>query len=278
MAKQDFCFTYYDGDAARDKAHMTRLCRGAYDDLISMQRKVGHMSLETIKMVLSSDFDACWASLKFILKTDSEGLFFIEWVENSIKKMQEKSQKQTKKITEYWERRKGLEYTLEQKNNTIVSKNQILEEPIIENENGNGYVIEEKGGMGEKTNLNLNFIYPSQNEIDNMELPENEIENCTMIIDNRKRIYNISHVPGSTMPPETILLWQNFKITNFTGDKPYSSKNSIIQHFKNFLNTQKFYATNRGYNGNKSSEFAKNDQHIGDNIASLANYLSKTSS
>ncbi len=40
MAKEDFCFTYYDGDAARDMAHMNRLERGAYTDVIISQRKI----------------------------------------------------------------------------------------------------------------------------------------------------------------------------------------------------------------------------------------------
>lgn len=86
MAKEDFCFTYYDGDAARDVAHMTRLCRGAYHDLVIMQRKVGPMTMGQIKMVLSSDFDTCWPSIEFILKTTDDQKYFIEWVEKSVKK------------------------------------------------------------------------------------------------------------------------------------------------------------------------------------------------
>jgi 5-methylcytosine-specific restriction endonuclease McrA len=84
VAKEDFCFTYYDGDAARDKAHMTRLERGAYDDIISAQRKRGHLSIDDIKRVLSKDFTECWPSLEWILKKDAEEKYFIEWVDNSI--------------------------------------------------------------------------------------------------------------------------------------------------------------------------------------------------
>ena len=44
MAKADFCFTYYDGDATRDMAHMNRLERGAYTDVVIQQRQRGHLS------------------------------------------------------------------------------------------------------------------------------------------------------------------------------------------------------------------------------------------
>jgi hypothetical protein len=94
MAKEDFCFTYYDGDAARDKAHMDRLERGAYDDIISAQRKKGHLSIDDIKKVLSRDFERCWPSLEWILKKDLEGRFYIEWLENSLTKSRKHSKKQ----------------------------------------------------------------------------------------------------------------------------------------------------------------------------------------
>lgn len=94
MAKEDFCFTYYDGDAARDKAHMNRLERGAYDDIISAQRKRGHLLLEDIKRVLSKDFETCWASLEWILKKDEDGKYYIEWVDKSIDKMRRHSERQ----------------------------------------------------------------------------------------------------------------------------------------------------------------------------------------
>src|SRR6185436_10497627 len=102
MAKEDFCFTYYDGDAARDKAHMSRLERGAYDDLISAQRKRGHLSLDDIKKVLSKDFEECWPSLQWVLKIDSEQKYFIEWVDKSLEKMRSHSKKQKEKADKRW--------------------------------------------------------------------------------------------------------------------------------------------------------------------------------
>lgn len=105
MAKEDFCFTYYDGDAARDKAHMTRLERGAYDDIISAQRKFGHLSLMVIKKTLGSDFDTCWFSLELILKVDDEGKYYIEWVKKSVEKAQSHSKKQKDNAGKRWQKK-----------------------------------------------------------------------------------------------------------------------------------------------------------------------------
>lgn len=153
MAKQDFCFTYYDGDAARDKAHMTRLCRGAYDDFISMQRKAGHLDLDTVKMVLSSDFESCWPSLKFILKTDSDGKYFIEWVDKSVEKMAKNAAMQKEKIESYWDDVKKGKIQRNGKSDTMVQKKEETVKPL---ENGDGDGNEDKneiqeGGAGETT-------------------------------------------------------------------------------------------------------------------------------
>lgn len=134
MAKEDFCFTYYDGDAARDKAHMTRLERGAYDDIISAQRKRGHLSIDDIKRVLSKDFDECWASLEWILKKDTEQKFFIEWVDKSIAKMRANSLKQKEKVDKRW---KNDTEHIPRYNN---GKETVI--PFYEYENGNEDEIE----------------------------------------------------------------------------------------------------------------------------------------
>jgi len=98
MAQLDFCFTYYDTDASRDKAHMNRLERGAYDDIISAQRKFGRLELKLITKVLGNDFESCWYALELILKFDGER-YFIEWLENSIAKSKEYSKKQSERRT-----------------------------------------------------------------------------------------------------------------------------------------------------------------------------------
>jgi len=90
MAKEDFCFTYYDGDAARDMAHMNRLERGAYSDLIVSQRKFGRLSMSLIKKTLGHDFDQVWESLEVVLKVEDEK-YYIEWLDTSVLKMKKQS-------------------------------------------------------------------------------------------------------------------------------------------------------------------------------------------
>lgn len=148
VAKEDFCFTYYDGDAARDKAHMTRLQRGAYDDIISAQRKRGHLSIDDIKRVLSKDFDECWPALEWVLKFDDQQKFFIEWVDKSLEKMRKHSQTQKDRIEKYWADKKkeglGTSESIPRNNHGTD-----LEEPL-EDGNGDGYNTGFKeGGMGE---------------------------------------------------------------------------------------------------------------------------------
>lgn len=95
MAKSDFCFTYYDGDATRDMSHMNRLERGAYTDLIIIQRKFGHLTLDRIKKTLGKDFVECWESISVVLKQDQEQLFYIEWLEISERKAKKHAEKQS---------------------------------------------------------------------------------------------------------------------------------------------------------------------------------------
>lgn len=149
MAKEDFCFTYYDGDAARDKAHMNRLQRGAYDDIISAQRKRGHLSIEDVKRVLSGDFDVCWPALEWILKVDEAGKYFIEWVDKSIEKMRKHSQKQKDKVNARWGKNKPEEY---QNDTTVLPQYNNGIDPVIPLENGDGNensIGFKEGGMGE---------------------------------------------------------------------------------------------------------------------------------
>lgn len=94
MAKEDFCFTYYDGDAARDTTHMNRLERGAYHDIIISQRKFGRLTLDQIKKILGRDFADCWPAIELIMKV-ADGKYFIDWLEMSIQKMRLHSKKQS---------------------------------------------------------------------------------------------------------------------------------------------------------------------------------------
>lgn len=179
MAKEDFCFTYYDGDAARDKAHMTRLQRGAYDDIISAQRKRGHLSIDDIKRVLSKDFDECWPALEWVLKQDEAQLFYIEWVDKSLDKMRKHSQKQTEKVNARWNKKTPEQY---QNDTTVLPRNNHGSSPVIPLVNGNGNEDGlgnefKEGGMGETTPIGIvpdmllafmaeNSAYPSDHVTD----------------------------------------------------------------------------------------------------------------
>jgi hypothetical protein len=93
VAKEDFCFTYYDGDALRDMSHMDRLERGGYNDIVLQQRKFGRMTLDQIKKVLGKDFSTVWPSIELVLKME-DGKYWIDWLENSIVKSKKHSKKQ----------------------------------------------------------------------------------------------------------------------------------------------------------------------------------------
>lgn len=95
VAKSDFCFTYYDGDAASDMQHMNRLERGAYSDLILFQRKIkGAFTIDQAKKFLSNDFEFVWPSLELILQKTDDGKYFIEWLAKSEAKAKSHSEKQ----------------------------------------------------------------------------------------------------------------------------------------------------------------------------------------
>lgn len=94
MAKIDFCFTFYDGDATRDASHMNRLERGAYYDLIIAQRKFGRLSLDQIRKVLGKDFDDVWPAIELTMLIN-DGFYYIEWLENSLQRMVAESRNQS---------------------------------------------------------------------------------------------------------------------------------------------------------------------------------------
>lgn len=128
MAKADFCFTYYDGDASRDMAHMNRLERGAYHDIIISQRKFGHLTKDQIQKILGRDFVSCWDSISLILK-EKDGKFFIEWLDNSEQKAKKHARFQS-------EKRKGK--TKQQPDLTEHKPNETKQQPLGD---GNGDVF-----------------------------------------------------------------------------------------------------------------------------------------
>lgn len=203
MAKEDFCFTYYDGDAARDKAHMSRLERGGYDDLISAQRKFGHLSIEIIKRVLGSDFAGCWPSIEVIMTKDDQGKYFIEWVENSIEKMRRQAKKQKEKIDGYWKDVNSGKKVRTPKNDTTeipqYKKNDTVEEPL-EDGNGDGYGNE---NVFEDFGKSENLLIPQMSQVfvkHNPHYPADKEKDYEKLMDIARFLCKVGKLRGS---PET---------------------------------------------------------------------------
>lgn len=104
---KDPAFLFYDGDAARDVSHMNRLERGCYFDFIQAQRKFHGITIEQARKILGKDFDSCWQALELIL-TLKDGLYYIEWVRESIEKRRIHAEMQRKRIQDYWDKKKNI--------------------------------------------------------------------------------------------------------------------------------------------------------------------------
>ena len=159
---KDPAFLFYDGDAARDVSHMTRLERGCYFDFIQAQRKFHGITVEQARKILGKDFEECWPALELILQIDDEGKYFIEWIRFAEENRAQHAEKQRKRIQDYWDRKKKEEKNLkkEEKENdtTVIPRNKsgittdipYVNEIAIENENEDKIVSKDKGVQGEK--------------------------------------------------------------------------------------------------------------------------------
>lgn len=86
MAK-DPAFLFYPGDWMGGTITFSRSHKGAYMDLLMCQYNQGHMSLHDIQTILGTDFEPMWEpKLKSKFKTDANGLFYNEKLENEIVK------------------------------------------------------------------------------------------------------------------------------------------------------------------------------------------------
>lgn len=233
MAKEDFCFTYYDGDAARDKAHMTRLERGGYDDIISAQRKFGRLTMDIIRRVLGSDFQSCWANIEIVMMKDEEGKYYIEWVENSVNSMRKNSKKQKEKIENYWNDVKSGKIQRNKKNGTAVIpqyKKEHTTEIPLEDVYGNEYVLEKEGGVGEeKPGLSPDGFFSDQ--IDKkISLSKDDVDMTIQYISImcRKKLFE-TDVGG---------YWEAFKIQQLQKHEWYNGFPDLISHFRDFLKNQ----------------------------------------
>jgi hypothetical protein len=161
MAKSDFCFTFYDGDAARDMQHMDRLTRGGYIDFIISQRKFGRLSLDFVKRILGKDFSEIWPQIEIVCSQDENQRYYLEWLERSEAKAKShsahqsengkhggrpKNQNPTK--TQPKPNGKPTETQMEADQNPVYVKKKPLEDG-----NGDGNGIEYVNGFGKSENL-----------------------------------------------------------------------------------------------------------------------------
>lgn len=102
----DPAFLFYPADASEDTQFLNRLERGCYFDLLKAQKKHRRFSLELIKKVLGADFFTCWPSVESVLKKDGE-FYYIAWVNEAIEKRAAHSEKQKKRIKDYWDKKKA---------------------------------------------------------------------------------------------------------------------------------------------------------------------------
>lgn len=121
---RDPAILFYDADAARDVSHMNRLERGCYFDLVMAQIKFGGYTAEQARKILGSNFNDCWGAIEMILSNE-EGVFFIEWLRNSISKRRRHSDMQRERINKRWYPKSG---------NTTVLPANYLKANVIENE------------------------------------------------------------------------------------------------------------------------------------------------
>jgi hypothetical protein len=182
VAKEDFCYTHYDGDEARDMAHMNRLERGAYTDLRVFQRKVGHLSLDQIKKVLSKDFEECWPGIELVLKQDEDGKYFIEWLENSLQRAKRHSSKQSNNG----------------KNGGRPPKNKPKQNPDETQTKPN------EGGVGETIPQGIVPDMLQQFKALNPDYPTDQTTDFPALLETAKKIASWQKLPGDVTRPKNI--------------------------------------------------------------------------
>ena len=254
MAKQDFCFTYYDGDAARDMAHMDRLTRGAYNDLIIHQRKVkdGLLSMEHIKGALGADFEKCWFGLQIILKKCGE-FFYIEWVKNSVEKMKENSKKQSEKAKNRWEKEnlkideKTICNATALNNDATALKNDANAMPL---EDGNGNENKDEFILGHEMKFFFQNFFPKYAFYDNSDM--DAILEFQNFIASQNKIKNI--FPNFNLVEKQVIFkdWKRFCnwFKNIQSQEPeHRWKTKSISFLSKFCITEIFNELNQNKNG-----------------------------
>lgn len=146
-------FLFYPGDWLGGTLGMTLEEKGAYMELLILQFNRGHMTSHMIGQVIGQN----WVNIKCKFSIDSDGLFYNKRldIEKEKRKMYVESRnnnrsgenQHTKKIKKQAHKTKDIKGHM-----TSHMENE------NENENINEYGIENKGGLGEKTKIDISKI------------------------------------------------------------------------------------------------------------------------
>lgn len=99
---KDPAFLFYPSDASLHTQFMNRLERGAYFDLVKSQRMFHGFTAVQLRKVLGRDYDEVWPALELVLKKDDDGLYYIDWVRESLEKRANYSKKQSERVSKRW--------------------------------------------------------------------------------------------------------------------------------------------------------------------------------
>lgn len=94
----DFYFQYYRDRALADKIGLTKLEQAFYQDIVDTQLVEGRMPIKRIrKIVGNKNFGRYWAALGAVME-EQNGLFYITWVDESLKKREQISENAKKAV------------------------------------------------------------------------------------------------------------------------------------------------------------------------------------
>jgi hypothetical protein len=235
MAKEDFCFNFYDGDAARDASHMNRTERGGYYDMIMAQRKFGWLTIDHVKKVLGKDFDEIWPAIELIMIKDGD-FFYIEWVETSLQKMRTHSghQSENGKKGGRPPKNKPTEKPNESQLKANDNPNESQKKPL-----GNGYgnvLGLKEEGMGETNEGALVPEMVKQFQELNPDYPSDQLLDFPAAKLLAQKIHKWDKLPGKFTDPSNrgtlMLRWG--EISEYVRNDPFMCGYSITQINKHF--------------------------------------------
>ncbi len=154
MAGRDPAFLYYDADVALDVAHMDRLERGCYFDLVQMYRKYHGYTMVQIRKILGIDYDRCWNAIELVLVyEESDQKYHVPWLRQSLEKKAQRNEKQRKNVQTRWDKEKARKAEGKSGNTTVIppyengnTKNIPIIETVTETETETETQV---GGTGE---------------------------------------------------------------------------------------------------------------------------------